>query len=217
MTSTSAIIDDLSRPFPETAVGTRWQLVSDAVMGGISSGHITSGFVRDRRAIRMQGSVSLENNGGFLQIALDLASGGRTVDASGFLGIAIDVLGDGEAYGLHLRTPDLTRPWQSYRAGFVASEDWKTLLVPFGDFISHRTAPIFLSTPPIFDAWESWQSAGTSPRTCVSVVSASIDTTERGAETLMGAHPIQGGSSKGCSIKGSGAMRAAGSSGPRSW
>lgn len=139
MTSTSAIIDDLSRPFPETAVGTRWELVSDAVMGGVSTGRMTSLIVSQRPAIRMQGFVSLENNGGFLQIALDLASGGRTVDASGFRGIAIDVLGDGEAYGLHLRTPDLARPWQSYRAGFVAIETWKTWQVPFVDFAPHRT------------------------------------------------------------------------------
>lgn len=139
MTSTSAIIDDLSRPFPESAIGTRWQLMSDAVMGGVSSGRMTSAVVSGRRAIRMQGSVSLENNGGFLQIALDLAPDGGAVDASRFLGIAIEFLGDGEAYGLHLRTSDLARPWQSYRSGFVATETWTTLQVPFADFVAHRT------------------------------------------------------------------------------
>ncbi len=145
MTSPSTIIDDLSRPFPESAIGTRWQLMSDTVMGGMSSGHMTSAVVSGRRAIRMQGSVSLENNGGFLQIALDLASDGGTVDASAFRGIAIEFLGDGEAYGLHLRTSDLARPWQSYRASFVARETWSTLQVPFVDFVPHRTQ-VSLST-----------------------------------------------------------------------
>jgi hypothetical protein len=139
----TAIIDDLSRPFPEAATGTRWQLMSDAVMGGVSAGSMTSAVLAGRKAIRMQGSVSLENNGGFLQIALDLAPGGESVDASAYAGIEIDVSGDGEAYGLHLRTPDLARPWQSYRAGFVAAEGWARLQLPFAGFLAHRTeAPL---------------------------------------------------------------------------
>ncbi len=139
MTSLPAIIDDLSRPFPEATTGTCWDLLSDGVMGGVSSGRMTSTLVAGRRAIRMQGSVSLENNGGFLQIALDLAHDGGVVDASAFRGIAIDVFGDGEIYGLHLRTPDLARPWQSYRAAFLAGDEWKTLFLPFADFVAHRT------------------------------------------------------------------------------
>lgn len=139
MTSISAIIDDFSRPFPESAVGTHWQLLSDAVMGGVSSGRMTSAVVSGRAAIRMQGSVSLENNGGFLQIALDLAPGGGSVDASRFLGLEIDTLGNGEDYGLHLRTSDLTRPWQSYRAGFKAGGMWMTIQMPFAAFVPYRT------------------------------------------------------------------------------
>jgi len=139
MTIPSTTIDDLSRVFPEAAIGSHWQLLSDAVMGGVSSGRMTAGVVAGRPAIRMQGRVSLENNGGFLQIALDLAPGGGVVDASGFTGVEVDVLGTGESYGLHLRTPDLTRPWQSYRAGFVAEGAWKTLQLPFAEFTPHRT------------------------------------------------------------------------------
>lgn len=139
MTSISAIIDDLSRPFPEAAVGTRWELLSDRVMGGVSSGRMTFESVSGRNAVRMQGHVSLENNGGFLQIALDLAPDGGATDAAEFRGIAIDVFGDGETYGLHLRTPDLTRPWQSYRATFRAVDAWTTLQLPFAAFVQHRT------------------------------------------------------------------------------
>ena len=132
-------IDDLSRGFPETAIGTQWQMLSDAVMGGVSAGRMSRTVLDGRPAIRMQGDVSLDNNGGFIQIALDLAPNGATVDAAAFAGIAIDVLGNGEDYGLHLRTSELTRPWQSYRASFVASPAWRAIRFPFADFVPHRT------------------------------------------------------------------------------
>ena len=51
----------------------QWRLVTDAVMGGVSRGTISREIVDGREAIRMRGEVSTENNGGFLQITLDLA------------------------------------------------------------------------------------------------------------------------------------------------
>lgn len=137
--SSIIVIEDLSRPFPESAIGSRWQLLSDAVMGGISTGHMTRETVAGRSAIRMQGAVSLENNGGFIQIALDVAADGGVLNASGFSGVAIDVLGNGETYGLHLRTPALTRPWQSYRHRFHAEGNWTEIRLPFAEFQPHRT------------------------------------------------------------------------------
>lgn len=138
MTSTTALIDDLSGDFPKTTAGTEWQLLSDAVMGGVSSGRMTQETVAGRKAIRMRGDVSLENNGGFLQMALDLAPGGGTVDASGFTGIAVEVWGNGEDYGLHLRSADIQRPWQSYRQGFRANAEWGQVRLPFSGFVPHR-------------------------------------------------------------------------------
>jgi hypothetical protein len=139
MITTPAIIDDMSQEFPLAAIGTKWQLVSDAVMGGVSSGRISRVVADGRPAIRMQGSVSLENNGGFIQAALDLAPDGGTINAGAFTGIALDVLGNGEHYGLHLRTPDLTRPWQSYRQSFVAEPAWREVRLPFTGFQPYRT------------------------------------------------------------------------------
>lgn len=139
MASEPRIIDDLSRDFPETAMGTRWQLLSDAVMGGISAGRMSRTERAGRPAIRMQGDVSLENNGGFIQVAIDLAPDGGTCDASGFAGIAIDVAGNGEEYGLHLRTSELSRPWQSYRTSFIATPEWQVIMCPFSGFVPHRT------------------------------------------------------------------------------
>lgn len=145
MTAAAEIIDDLSRSPPQAANGAAWELIAGPVMGGLSSGTMRREMVAGRPAIRMQGEVSLANNGGFLQIALDLAPGGGPVDAGRWTGIEIDVFGNGERYGLHLRTTQTTRPWQSWRQGFVAPPHWQTLRLPFAGFEPHRIeAPLGL-------------------------------------------------------------------------
>lgn len=135
----SAIIDDLSREPPIAAIGSKWELLTDQVMGGVSTGAMIRDTVAGRAAIRMRGNVSLENNGGFVQIALDLSPDGGVVDASAWRGIEIDVFGNGEEYGVHLRTDALTRPWQSYRQIFRAAAEWRTVQLPFDHFVAHRT------------------------------------------------------------------------------
>jgi Complex I intermediate-associated protein 30 (CIA30) len=145
MHPSSDVIDDLSRNPPLATIGTQWQVVTDQVMGGISSGTLVREIVGGRSAIHMRGNVRLENNGGFVQIGLDLAPGGKTFDGSAWIGIELDVLGNGEEYNVHLRTLDLTRPWQSYRHGFKAATSWQTVGLPFGSFMPHRTdAPLDL-------------------------------------------------------------------------
>ena len=117
-----------------------WRLISDRVMGGISDGKLSRERVAGRPAVRLRGGVSLENDGGFLQIARDLAPDGATVDARGWHGIALDVIGNGATYNLHLRTPDIARPWQSYRHSFAAEPQWRTVELPFAAFTPHRIA-----------------------------------------------------------------------------
>jgi hypothetical protein len=134
----AALIDDFGAA-PRAANGAVWALVSDGVMGGLSSGRLEATEIGGRRCLRMTGRVRLENDGGFLQMALDLSPGGGLVDASGLKGIAVTVRGNGEAYGVHLRTAHLARPWQSYRAGFVATMDWTEQRLPFAGFVPHRT------------------------------------------------------------------------------
>ena len=141
----SAIIDDLSRETPMAAIGSSWQLFTDQVMGGASKGTIARDVVAGRPAIRRRGEVSLENNGGFVQIGLDLSPDGQSADASAWSGIELDVFGNGEEYGVHLRTGSLTRPWQSYRHTFKAFAQWQTVQLPFDGFVAHRT-DILLNT-----------------------------------------------------------------------
>ncbi len=116
----------------------RWRLITDAVMGGVSQGRLTHETMAGREAVRMRGDVSTDNNGGFIQIALDFAPYGDAIDAGSFTGIAIDVYGNGEHYGAHLRSTQTTRPQQSWRAEFIATSDWQRIECPFASFVPHR-------------------------------------------------------------------------------
>ena len=131
------IIDDFSCGGLVSQVGTRWSGVSDQVMGGISQVVLTKCTAQDEPCLRLTGDVRIENNGGFIQAALDLTEDGRTFDASSYKGIRLVVQGNGEEYGLHLRTSDIMRPWQSYRAQFRAGSDWEVIELSFSDFVSH--------------------------------------------------------------------------------
>lgn len=124
----------------------RWRLIADRVMGGLSEGRARVETVSGRPALRLTGRVSLANGGGFLQVARDLSPAGAPVDLSGFRGLELDVVGNGEAYGVHLRTRDVVRPWQSYRATFVAPPEWRRMRLPFASFGPHRIeAPLDLA------------------------------------------------------------------------
>lgn len=116
-----------------------WRLITDAVMGGTSHGTITREILAGRPAFRMSGDESTANNGGFIQIALDLAPETGSFDAGFFTGVEIDVFGNNEDYGVHLRTTEITRPQESYRQSFFAKPDWETLRLPFTQFAAHRT------------------------------------------------------------------------------
>ena len=139
----AALVDDRATGTRRAATGTDWELVTDRVMGGVSSGRLAPETIAGRAALRMTGEVRLENNGGFVQMALDLAPGGGPVDASSWAGLALEVRGNGARYGCHLRTADITRPWQSYRAPFEAGPDWQRILLPFTAFEAHRTEAPF--------------------------------------------------------------------------
>lgn len=132
------IIDDFSDKDFLSKLGTRWRTVSDRVMGGISKGLLTYETIEERPCLRLAGDVRLDNNGGFIQAALDLAPPGGTLDASKYSGIRLIVRGNGETYSVHLRTPENVRPWQSYRVHFHAGNEWKTIDLPFDSFAPYR-------------------------------------------------------------------------------
>ncbi|MEO9874836.1 MAG: CIA30 family protein [Anderseniella sp.] len=112
----------------------QWDLVTDRVMGGVSNGKIEQTVITGRTATRMTGRVSLDNNGGFIQIAADLPP--PPADANG---VALQLIGNTETYNIHLRTSDLARPWQSFRQAFTAPSEWTLCHFDFGNFEAHRT------------------------------------------------------------------------------
>lgn len=143
--SASFLIDDRASGDARSTLGTPWRAVTDNVMGGVSSASMSFTTVADRRCLRLTGTVSLENNGGFVQASLDLAADNGSFDASQYAGIELDVYGNDESYNVHLRTADTWIVWQSYRASFQAAPGWRTLRLPFSRFEPYRTgAPLDL-------------------------------------------------------------------------
>ena len=132
------LIDDFAHNDLVSNLGTRWRGVSDQVMGGISEAAVTRDIIEDRPCLHLTGDVRLENNGGFIQAALDLAQTGESFDASTYTGLRLIVRGNGEQYSVHLRTPENVRPWQSYRAQFTTGPDWATVDIPFAAFAPYR-------------------------------------------------------------------------------
>ena len=140
------LIDDFQRDDLVSALGTSWRGVSDRVMGGVSEETVGIDEREGRRCLRLSGQVRLENNGGFIQMGLDLDPRGGYLDASRFSGLRLLAYGNGERYSVHLRTADVVRPWQSYRAHFEAPPEWREIGLPFTQFRPHRLdAPLDLT------------------------------------------------------------------------
>jgi hypothetical protein len=132
-----AVLLSLEPGDPASAGPDRWRLFSDRVMGGVSAGDSEITERENRSCLRMHGDVSLENNGGFIQVASDITESERQAFREGN-GIELVVYGNGEHYNVHLRTDAMRYPWQSYRASFTAHPRWQTLRLPFASFEPHR-------------------------------------------------------------------------------
>lgn len=131
------IIDARTGDDLKAASGMPWRVVTDGVMGGVSRGRLDTDVIDGRACLRMRGEISLDNNGGFIQMSLELSDQTTNI-AAGYRGLVIEVYGNGEQYNVHLRTRDVRLPWQSYRAGFTATPKWQRIYLPFRDFQPHR-------------------------------------------------------------------------------
>lgn len=119
----------------ERALETEWEFVADTVMGGVSTGAVRTLLLDGQEASRLTGDVSLENNGGFVQMATDIV----VPDAPEWTGVRLELAGNGEAYDIRLRTSDLARPWHSYRTEIIVGPGWQSYDLPFTSFEMHRT------------------------------------------------------------------------------
>jgi peptide methionine sulfoxide reductase msrA/msrB len=125
------LIDDFSPESVKKSSRPKWELISDRVMGGVSTGKMEFKESDGRSCLHMTGSVSLENNGGFIQARLSLRTKRKDFDAQAFKGIRLHAKGNGQPYAIHLRTADTRRPWQYYQASFPTNGKWQEIKIPF--------------------------------------------------------------------------------------
>ena len=146
-TIADGIVDDRRSGDFRSNTGVEWQLITDGVMGGLSSGQLVLDEYRGKACLRMRGDVSTENNGGFVQVALSLTdipgSKKGVFDASDYSGVEIEVSGNDETYNIHFRTEGLWFPWQSYRASFDAHDRWQKIRIPFASLKPYKTTQKF--------------------------------------------------------------------------
>ncbi len=114
----------------ETGADDRWTYVADQVMGGVSNGRAEMVRDGDDGAVRLTGTVSTDNNGGFIQVRHRFA-GGLPKDSKG---LRISAKGNGQTYYVFLRTEGLSRVWHSYRFAFDVRADWAEFEMDFDQF-----------------------------------------------------------------------------------
>ena len=108
----------------------RWRFFTDRVMGGVSTGQAAVISEGGAPHLRMTGTVSTANRGGFIQMRTDLTER----PPEGAQGVRLVVRGNGARYFVHLRTTASARPWQFHQAGFETGPDWAEVRLPFAAF-----------------------------------------------------------------------------------
>lgn len=137
--SATLLLDDFVRTDGVSALGTRWEGLTDRVMGGRSDMQVGYRDTDTGGALFLRGQVRLENRGGFIQARLPLRADGGSFDASGWQGIRIKVRGTPGPYFLHLKSRQTWQPWQHFRAAIEVGPQWRERFVPFAAFAGRAT------------------------------------------------------------------------------
>jgi monofunctional biosynthetic peptidoglycan transglycosylase len=109
--------------FADAGAASAFRVINDGVMGGVSSSQLR---LVDG-ALRFEGELSLENNGGFASFR------GPVRIAPGVAALLLTVRGDGKRYKLTLK-PDDGNSSPQYQARFTAPAQWNTLRFVPTDF-----------------------------------------------------------------------------------
>ncbi len=133
--SSFTIIDDFSGPSGPTTVPGTWSGFSDRVMGGISDATFQKDIIEDTTCMRLQGRVTKDNGGGFVQMARTFGTLRDVCDASAYSGLELSVYGNNELYNIHLRTNEARWYDQSYRTSIFVAPRWQTFCIPWAAFI----------------------------------------------------------------------------------
>ena len=113
-----------------------WTVISDQVMGGVSSSALQQDDRHSSPCTCLTGRTSLENNGGFVQMKLDIEPGWLRAD---YQGLFIELCGTAHDYNLHVKTNQLDKPWQSFRCTLPVQPQWTRFIVPYERLRAHRT------------------------------------------------------------------------------
>ena len=106
-----------------------WKFFSDQVMGGVSEGKTALKKDKNKFFLRLEGTVSTENNGGFIQVRKEYE-----IEGDAYKGIRIKARGLESEYYVHVRTKKLFLPWQYYAGKFFVSNEWTNIEIKFDDF-----------------------------------------------------------------------------------
>jgi hypothetical protein len=113
-----------------------WTAISDQVMGGVSTAALRQCERHSSVCSCLTGRTSLENNGGFVQMRLDIEPSWSGAD---YQGVFIELCGAAHEYNLHVKTSQLDKPWQSFRSALQVSAQWTRFIVPYEQLHAHRT------------------------------------------------------------------------------
>jgi len=108
----------------------RWEYIADTVMGGVSKGQVRFETVHAKGVLKLTGTVSTENRGGFIQARLPLQNSLPETTQ----GLWLKVKGNNQKYFVHIRTSGTVLPWQYYQAGFEATDQWQVVRLPWSAF-----------------------------------------------------------------------------------
>lgn len=114
---------------PDLAASTEsWRTVVDGVMGGLSTGMVSSSVSGN---LLFTGDLSLKNNGGFSQIRTSVRQG-LFEDTDG---VEIRVRGDGRSYNFDLRVSNARMMAGAFQQQFPTLDgQWLTIQLPFDEF-----------------------------------------------------------------------------------
>ncbi|MEQ9096051.1 MAG: CIA30 family protein [Phycisphaerales bacterium] len=141
ISSDTTLAQDFSMEFERGVDG--WRTVVDGVMGGLSTGRVSS---PQSGVMRFSGDLSLENNGGFSQVrtAVDGA------DFEGAQGIEVEVRGDGRTYKFDVRLSNVRMMAGAYQQDFKTTEGtWETVRLPFEGFRLYSFGRLVSGAPEI--------------------------------------------------------------------
>jgi len=114
--------------FEKAAELSRWRVVNDGVMGGLSRGEMV--FTDEQTAV-FQGLLSLDNNGGFSSVRSKPTDYGL----DGYDGFEIRIRGDGRTYQFRLRSDDRFDGIAYRRLFTTRTDEWMTIRLELRDFV----------------------------------------------------------------------------------